>query len=69
MPLMSSGNTNCIDAAARFLAAEPGAAERALENHRRSPDGRCAGCRTRPVDWPCSTASIALAAQALPERR
>jgi hypothetical protein len=63
--MTNSGRSDCIDVAARFLAAEPGAVERAFEAHRRQSDGRCTGCRTRPVTWPCSTASIALAARAL----
>lgn len=49
----------CIEVAARFLAAQPGAADRVLAAHRRAPDGRCTGCGSRRVRWPCSTAVIA----------
>jgi hypothetical protein len=48
-----------MDAAARLLAATPGAAHQALARHRRRPDGRCTGCTTRLTWWPCALASIA----------
>jgi hypothetical protein len=53
---------NCIEAAARFLAFEPGAAERLLVTHRRCDDGRCAACGMRSGQWPCGPASSALLA-------
>lgn len=52
----------CIDIAARFLAAQPGAVERALAKHRRGDDGRCTGCVSTLTWWPCATASIAMRA-------
>lgn len=54
-----------IEAAAQLMATNPGAGERALELHARRPDGRCAGCTTRLIWWPCAIASIARRAVAL----
>ena len=54
----ASGVAGCIDAAARFLAAQPGAVERMLSIHRPRGDGRCSACRPL-VHWPCTMASIA----------
>ncbi|TQM14787.1 hypothetical protein FB558_1563 [Pseudonocardia kunmingensis] len=59
----SSGVAGCIDAAARFLAAQPGAVERMLSMHRPRGDGRCSACRPL-VHWPCTMANIARAAAA-----
>jgi len=49
----------CIEVAAWFVAAQPDGPDRALARHSRRPDGTCAGCRTTPVPWPCTTATIA----------
>ncbi len=62
---VTPGSADCIDVAAQLLAREPGAVARALSSHARSSNGRCGGCRTRPVPWPCSTAAIALTAREL----
>ncbi|MGH3568935.1 MAG: hypothetical protein ACRDRH_23495 [Pseudonocardia sp.] len=52
----------CIDVAAQFLAAQPGAVERALAKHRRGKDGRCTGCVHTQTRWPCAVASIGMRA-------
>jgi hypothetical protein len=58
---MSPSVAECIDAAARFLSAQPGAVRRTLATHRRRPDGYCSSCL--PVArWPCTMASVARAA-------
>jgi hypothetical protein len=62
------GVAGCIDAAARFLSAQPGAVERALITHRPRPDGRCRLCRPL-TRWPCTMASIARAAVAAAPRQ
>jgi len=55
-----------IEAAAWFLAAQPGAVERTLRAHARRADGRCDGCgQLRQVWWPCVLVNIALRAQLL----
>ena len=53
----------CIDAAARFLADQPGGVERILAAHRRREDGRCVTC-TRADHWPCTMVAIARRANA-----
>lgn len=55
---MSRNVAECIDVAAAFLAAHPGAVQRALTANRRGPDGRCTSCPP-PVRWPCTMATIA----------
>ena len=62
-PHVSSGVAGCIDAAARFLAAQPGAVERMLNIHRPRGDGRCSACLPL-VHWPCTMANIARVAAA-----
>lgn len=52
-----------INTAARFLAGQPGAAERTVAKHRRAPDGRCTGCGPA-TRWPCTLATIANSALA-----
>ena len=47
----------CIEAAALFLASEPAAVERALAVHRAGEDGRCVGCGSAGVRWPCAVVS------------
>lgn len=61
---------DCIDAAARYLATDPEAVERALATHVRTRNGRCAACGRR-VHWPCAVASSAARARLLldPTRR
>lgn len=49
-----------IEEAAKLLARQPGASKRALAVHHRRPDGRCNGCYTTLVWWPCVLAAIAL---------
>jgi hypothetical protein len=56
---------NCIDAAAIFLAAQPGAVERTLRAHRSRPDGYCRSCLPL-AHWPCTMASIARVAATRP---
>jgi hypothetical protein len=48
-----------FEAAVRFIADQPGGAERTLAQHHRLPDGTCAGCLTGPSSWPCTAAVIA----------
>ena len=62
---MAGNVADCILAAAQFLAAQPGAVQRALTTHRCRPDGRCTGCGVTLVRWPCAIASSALLAQRL----
>ncbi|WP_214401152.1 hypothetical protein [Pseudonocardia lacus] len=54
---------SCIEVAADFVAAQPDGPRRALALHSRRPDGTCAGCRTTPTPWPCTTATIARLAE------
>ena len=48
-----------VDAAARFVALQPGGARRILREHARRDDGTCSGCLTSPVHWPCVVSVIA----------
>ncbi len=49
-----------IEAAARFVAEEPGWIDRALAQHIRRNSGDCAACGDyRPVQWPCVLVHIA----------
>lgn len=66
--LPPGGAVDCIDVAARFLAAQPGAVQRTLKEHRPRPDGRCRVCGPL-VQWPCVMATIARAAASLPVDR
>ncbi|WP_028938434.1 hypothetical protein [Pseudonocardia spinosispora] len=51
-----------FEAAALFMAGEPGCAERTLAAHRREENGStCAGCRRSP-EHPCFLAKVALRA-------
>jgi hypothetical protein len=54
---------SAVDAAARFVALQPGGAARILLEHDRRPDGTCGGCLTSPVTWPCVVSVIAKRAQ------
>lgn len=56
---MDPDRADCIAEAARYLATEPAAVERAVARHRRRADGTCTGCGPTLEDWPCATASIA----------
>jgi hypothetical protein len=60
-----SDTGTAIEAAAELMATNPGAGERALEQHARRPDGRCAGCADPLARWPCTMAAIARRAVAL----
>lgn len=51
-----------VDAAIRFVASQPGGADRILLEHGRRDDDTCAGCLTSPVAWPCVVGVIALRA-------
>jgi hypothetical protein len=55
----AGARTTCIATAAEFMAAQPEGPDRALDKHRRLPDGHCAGCLTSPTPWPCTAAVIA----------
>lgn len=56
---MSEGSS-AIEAAAKFVAGEDGAAARLLSQHTRNDHGDCAGCGGyRPVRWPCVLVHIA----------
>jgi hypothetical protein len=50
---------SAVDAAVRFVAMQPGGADRILLEHERRSDGTCAGCLTSPVAWPCVVGIIA----------
>jgi hypothetical protein len=50
---------SAIEAAARLVATNPGAADQLAARHQRRPDGRCQGCTTRLTWWPCAMATIA----------
>jgi hypothetical protein len=54
---MPRNAADCIEVAARFLAAQPGTVQRTRAVHRRGEDGCCTTCR--PVRWPCVIAIIA----------
>ena len=56
---------SAVDAAARFVAQQPGGARRILLEHDRRPDGTCGGCLTSPITWPCVVSAIAKRAQEL----
>jgi hypothetical protein len=60
---MADQNETEIDVAIRFMAKQPGGAERVLAIHRRLPDGRCRGCLTTVTMWPCPVARFAIRAQ------
>jgi hypothetical protein len=60
-----SDRGTAIEAAAELMATNPGAGERALEQHVCRPDGRCAGCADPLARWPCTMAVIARRAVAL----
>ena len=64
---MSEPAASCIEVAARFLADQPGAVDRALRMHRRGPNGRCRGCGAAAPRWPCAVATSALRARHLVE--
>jgi hypothetical protein len=54
------GTTDCISAAAQFIARQRGGVGRILTLHYRLVDGRCAGCTTASKQWPCLPASVAI---------
>jgi hypothetical protein len=56
---------DCIEAAARYLATDPAAVERALDEHRCGADGYCTTCGDRGGVWPCVVQSSALRAQSI----
>ena len=64
-----AGKPSVVDAAARFVAMQPGGARRILLEHERRPDGTCGGCLTSPVTWPCVVSVIAKKALELDEVR
>ena len=43
-----------IEAAIRFVAAQPDGAQRILGVHRRGRNGTCSGCATTLIRWPCA---------------
>lgn len=57
-----------FEAAAVFVAQQADGPERVLTQHRRRPDGCCAGCTGTPTPWPCTAAAIATAAARLASR-
>jgi hypothetical protein len=59
--------TTCIREAARLVGDNAGEAERLLGIHRERPDGRCAGCGSHLVHWPCVMVAIAEEALTLPQ--
>ena len=59
----TAAKPSAVDAAARFVALQPGGAARILFEHDRRPDGTCGGCLTSPVTWPCVVSLIAKKAQ------
>jgi hypothetical protein len=64
-----AGRPSVVDAAARFVAMQPGGAHKILLEHDRRPDGTCGGCLTSPVTWPCVVSVIARKALELDEAR
>jgi len=48
-----------VDAAARFVAMQPGGARKILLEHDQRDDGTCGGCLTSPVTCPCVVSVIA----------
>jgi hypothetical protein len=52
-----------IEAAIRFVAAQPDGAQRILGVHRRGRNGTCSGCATTLIRWPCAAGKIAIEAQ------
>ena len=51
--------TTCIREAAQLVRGNVGEAERLLGAHRERPDGRCAGCGSHLIHWPCVMVAIA----------
>jgi hypothetical protein len=52
-----------------FISTQVGGVQRVLTRHRRTAYGLCAACSSvRPVQWPCSIASMAKLAKTQPER-
>jgi hypothetical protein len=65
-----SGVTTLTEAV-RFIAAQPGGADRLLARHQPDKHGRCRGCTTPGTGtpdkrWPCSIFTLATNAQAQP---
>jgi hypothetical protein len=60
---------SAVDAAARFVAMQPGGARKILLEHERRNDGTCGGCLTSPVTWPCVVSVIATKALELDPAR
>jgi hypothetical protein len=60
---MRPAAVSVIEAAIRFVAAQPDGAERVLGVHRRGGNGICIGCATTLVRWPCAAGKIAIEAQ------
>ena len=55
-----------IEAAARFVLAQPGWVNRVLGRHVRTPGGTCAECDiAQPTNWPCVLMVIARQAELL----
>lgn len=57
--------TTCIREAAQLIGGNVGEAERLLDVHQERPDGRCAGCTSHLIHWPCVMVAIAEEALAL----
>ena len=62
---MSPARSNCITEAARLVVCNEGEAERLLTVHLRREDGRCGGCGSHLIHWPCVMVAIARQAQEL----
>jgi hypothetical protein len=58
--------SNCIQAAAEFVATQPDGPQRILAVHHRRADGTCAACLGAFTPWPCTAAIIAQVAARLP---
>ena len=57
----------CIREAARLVGGNAGEAERLLRVHHERPDGRCSGCGSHLIHWPCVMVAIAEEALTLPQ--
>lgn len=58
-PSMPPHVATCVEVTADFLAAQPGAVQRALASHCRGEDGQCTGCGQARIPWPCIVATSA----------
>lgn len=65
MATSAPASDSCIVEAARLVLSNAGAADRLLAAHRPRADGRCHGCGSTLVHWPCVMVAIARRAHEL----